>query len=136
MKEVSYILFFALVMYCCNYSGVITKSDDLSDGWSYSETVELRADQAVDLVIIHDDSYQYQNLYLTISTDGWSDTVSISLASEKGYWMGRRRAGSQYELTYPLSEAHDDEGMVIKINQYSRDSTLMGIKHLGLIAAQ
>lgn len=131
MKAILQILTIAICLASCGTEGVESLSDDLSQGWAYETAVEMTADSPADLLIVHGDDYGYQNLYMTLSTKDWSDTVSVRLADKKGYWAGKKWKGSAYQLRYELPS---DISYPISVHQHSRDSILMGIQQIGLIA--
>ncbi len=137
MKK-SLFFFFAIVFFACS-EGDYERYDsaDLSGGWRYEQSVShqitIPAGQSAQLEIDHSADYAYENIYLQINTPNRdAQTLSIPLADDQGYWIGSC-SGDRCQRVYPLEITDSDQPINISIQQYSRDSILMGIHKVNLL---
>ncbi len=91
------------------------------------------------LTVGHQKSFSYENMYLRIETiypDGSTrnSVVSIPLASPMGAWLGQCGSkGCAIDITLLESFFFPRRGLyTIKIEQFSRQDTLLGISSLAL----
>ena len=115
-------------------------SNDLSEGWPHADSISFNIDEhqckidEIEFVVDHDINYDYQNLYLKVDFRNEqsikSDTISIQLANEQGFWQGHCSGiNCRIIYNYPVNKAtHLNQ---ITITQYSRESNLKGINHIG-----
>lgn len=135
------------VLVGCNSHLLFNKVEQVEGKtWDYPETLEFDFEvsdttKSYDLIldIYHEASFGYQNLYLKINTimpqnDPVKDQISIGLTDGFGSWSGSCK-GNDCIREYVLQSGFNFRYIgkhTIKISQWSRDSTLHGIKAVGL----
>ena len=127
-----------VILLCACSPSMDYSSQNLSAGWSHDEVVRIslseedRSASEVNIVVDHDISYGYQNLYLVMTTSGETsstDTISLQLADNRGSWLSPCRS-DHCLFTYPVEV--DNSVTDISIAQYSREDVLKGINQIGI----
>ena len=132
----------------CNNEVYFQETIDLPEsGWKYDEPLEFSFDiqdttllSDIILDVDHSIDFGYQNMYTNIYTvfpagDTTSSVVSLDLTDKNGKWAGNCK-GSECSLQITLRERtlFPKRGQYkIILDQYSRNSSITGIKNFGLI---
>ena len=130
----------------CQADVYYSQSLDLGEGAIWDEAMSLNSNFSIAdtsstydlfLDIDHSSDYQYENVYLEVTTtfphkESVSQVLSIDLADKRGQWQGKCR-GDQCNLRVVLKEAtrFDKAGDYgLSISQHSRESALSGISNV------
>lgn len=131
------ILVSSLMLLSCRPQSVYSHYEAIPEkGWASEQTLtyeytidDTTALYQVLLHIRHTENYAYQNLWLFVD----NDTMDITLADERGNWIGSGRNGilslpvlyqDSVQLTAGKHEIHIQQGM--------RETLLTGIKDVGV----
>ena len=131
----------------CQRDVVYDETRDLPNhAWSYADSLRFEFDIAdttkvysIGLDLTHAGDYAYQNLYVRIHTylasgEVKKQVVSLELATKAGTWNGE--CGSNWcEIEIPIqpkARFKSPGHYAITVEQFMRDTTLAGIKSLGL----
>lgn len=130
----------------CNQDGWYTSSVSIPDPWMYNDPVTFdfqveHVDEVHEMLLRlrHDESFDYQNLYVKITTkfpDGKEveDVVSLDMTDGKGYAGSCRGGDCEVEILLRSSFKFENSGAyTIAIEQYSREEALSGINAAELI---
>ncbi|MEY4135402.1 MAG: hypothetical protein RL386_1752 [Bacteroidota bacterium] len=117
-----------------------------SQVWTYADSLRFEATVEdtsclydISILVKHDKSYAYQNLYLRIRTyfpDGkmLAQPLSLDLAEKTGAWSGKC-IGNSCSIEAPIQQNafFNAQGKyVFVLEQYMRQDTLRGIRAVGL----
>lgn len=114
-----------------------------AEGWNYGDTLLFATPDSLqawhgDIVVAvrHTSTYPYRNLWLEISVPGDSlsrpDTVSVSLASADGKWLGRG-LGLSYQSADTVLRGKTITAPTVAVRHIMRTDKLRDIEQIGLI---
>jgi len=131
----------------CSPGTLIKESRTVQDGvWTYADSLQFRASiedttrlYDISLLVKHDKSYSFQNLYLRIHTrfpEGkvLSQPLSLELVDKTGRLLGKC-TGKTCRIDIPIQQNayFDEKGeYVFTLEQYMRMDSLPGVKSIGL----
>lgn len=116
------------------------------DGWKHQEIAEFDVEiqdtskyYNIILHLRHEGSYRYSNLYVLLDSETPSGKTNstrfeFKLAEKDGRWLGNG-SGNIFSYSVPVNTntKFPEKGMYkFGIEQYMRDSTLKGIKDIGI----
>jgi len=142
------VVFFIAILTACNNDVVLQKIKNFDNNeWAFTSPFKTNfalKDKArkydIYFLISHSQDYPFQNIYLRITDDfsgkTHTDTVSIQLMNKNGYWKGEKKHGFfRYEvpLHKNFSFAENKDSFHIKIEQFTRQDTLKGVKNTGIV---
>lgn len=137
-----------LVWMGCGPSPYFEESIEINPlGWSSDndirfnpEITDTSAIYELQLIIDHQTTYRYENIYFSISThfpDGTKseEKLSVDLATNKGKWVGNCSGESCKLKVYLLDNFKFPEPgkYGIELSQYTRDEPLEGINELAMV---
>ncbi len=141
------ILLAGTVFSACSPGTLVKESQDVQDGvWTYADSLQFQVaieDTSrlydISLLVKHDKSYAYQNLYVKVHTrfpSGkiLSPSVSLEVADKSGQWLGKG-SGKTCRVEIPIQQnAYFEEKGVytFTLEQYMRVDSLPGIRSIGL----
>ena len=113
--------------------------------WNKDREISFHLDPMTGAIIVpeirieHRLDYKFENLYLLVTVLSnkdllRSDTVSVQLASDSGYWSGKcsdKLCKVDYRFPYSFSSPREGP-LEIKVKQFSRLDTLKGVENIGL----
>lgn len=141
------ILLAGTVFSACSPGTLVKESQDVQDGvWTYADSLLFQVvieDTSrlydISLLVKHDKSYAYQNLYVKVHTrfpSGkiLSPSVSLEVADKSGQWLGKC-SGRACRVEIPIQQnAYFEEkgAYTFTLEQYMRVDSLPGIRSIGL----
>lgn len=103
-----------------------------------SESIETNMPYKIELELVNNNNYPYQNIWLYITDDfsgqPYSDEKQYLLADERGRWSGAG-FGSVYQLTLEYKDKvvfKDKRSYTLKVVHRMKDEKLIGIEKFGL----
>ncbi len=131
----------------CSSGTIVKESQTVRDGiWTYADSLQFQASiedtsrlYDISLLVQHDKSYTYQNLYLKIHTRFpkgrvFAQPLSLELADKTGRWLGKC-PGKTCRMEIPIQQNafFDEKGAyTFTLEQFMRVDSLPGIHSLGL----
>ena len=131
----------------CSSGTLVKESRTVQDGvWTYADSLQFRATiedtsrlYDISLLVQHDKSYPFQNLYLRIHTrfpkgKVLSQPLSLELADKTGRLLGKC-TGKTCRMDIPIQQNayFNEKGeYVFTLEQYMRMDSLPGVKSIGL----
>ena len=142
------VLVVILTMVSCEQGDEMYQYQEVGS-WSKEESIDFEFDVVADsdiqpvLTIEHSRDFRFENIYLLISytinnVDAFSDTMSLQLADDSGYWIGDCQAEYCSVTSKTPSTIRNSGGrpVDINVNQFSRLDTVHGIHGLGVKLVQ
>lgn len=145
MRFIFLSILFLFIGSSCKKATIFSESIAIDNtGWDYADPAIFTFDIpdatmpfAIEIDIIHDQAYAFENLYLSVSLkqpDGMikEEVISISLVSNEGHWLGSTSSGNVKRRASILkSQILDQTGTYeLTINQNSRAQNLKGISQI------
>ena len=136
---------------CSKEKIIFEKNYDIAQHqWLYKDSLSFSFDVKdttaaydIELTIKHDNSYPFQNLYITISTVFPNDarvlqTLNLDLADNTGKWDGKISGSKTIFKTNIKSDAFFSAlgKYTITLSQFTRQDTLSGVESVGLALIQ
>lgn len=146
MRNLFLLSFFSVLLSACGPDYLYDETYDLEEqGWTYADTLNFQftiddtlALYNLYLQVEHSTDYSYQNLYTRIHTqfpsgERITQVLSLELADKAGAWQGDCRGEKCLFLApiQPNAFFNKPGTYVITLEQYMRQSPVMGLKSIG-----
>ena len=136
-----------LALWACDFSSPLVEKEFSEGCWPLTDTLssnssnwDLASFSTASLYVDFTDVYSYRNLILQMEWESPSGQVSDTLlrafvVDSLGYWMPPMSRDKSYRHTFaPFSTIIQERPISLQITQFMRDSSLCGIKRVGVIA--
>ena len=129
----------ALLLGSCGDSSLeLNQTKELNGSWMITDTLLYQfSDQELEnkdlqIEIAYTDDFNYENIYLAlIDSDNKKKVFSVSLANQKGQWIGKR-FGKNYKLRKSISKLVLEGDTKFKIIHQAREDDLQGVVSIGV----
>lgn len=135
-----------LVLGACDFSSPMVENEFPGDCWNLTDTLytdlsnwDPATFSQASLYVDFTDEYAYRNLILQMEWENPSgqsgDTlVRAFVVDSLGYWIPPESRDNSYRHTFaPLSTLLEEAPASLRVVQYMRDSSLCGIKRVGVL---
>jgi len=145
-----WLVFILLLSFCsCTEQYCYENDIKFEEGWSFDHSFVSEIGQedfrcphvSGHLIISHTDDYPFENIYLRLSVTQKENitkeqVVSFPLQDDLGRWLGNQKNDSyqaQLSLPFEMPSVIGSDSYILKIEQYTREDLLKGVKGLKLV---
>lgn len=146
MKRNILLIITSLILVGCHTDVVYTEFHSMpKEGWEMNNVLTYKPEitdttQSYNLQVVlrHDETYSYQNIWMFVDIEKGEqqllrDTIECMLANDRGEWIGNGMSVKELPMMYRENYRFTEAGeYTIKVQQGMRDTTLVGVKEVGV----